>query len=92
MQTLAYNAKQRIHYANAAKIRIDTKMKIKEFKNFKTKSLPELRQELRAREEKLTQLRFDLAAGKVKNIREIRHIKKDIAQIITLIKFSQNHA
>ncbi|MCL4403972.1 50S ribosomal protein L29 [Patescibacteria group bacterium] len=66
-------------------------MKVKEFKNFKTKSAPELQKELVAREEKLAQLRFDLAAGKVKNIREIRHIKKDIAQILTLIKIS-NHA
>ena len=66
-------------------------MKLKDFKNFKTKSAPELRQELKTREEKLAQLRFDLAAGKVKNIREIRHIKKDIAQILTLIK-TNNHA
>lgn len=66
-------------------------MKVKEFKNFKTKSAPELQKELESREEKLAQLRFDLAAGKVKNIREIRHIKKDIAQILTLIKIS-NHA
>jgi ribosomal protein L29 len=66
-------------------------MKIKEFKNFKDKPLPELRKELQAREEKLSRLRFDLSAGKVKNIREIRHIKKDIAQIMTLIKLS-NHA
>lgn len=66
-------------------------MKVKEFKNFKTKGIPELQKELATREEKLAQLRFDLAAGKVKNIREIRHIKKDIAQILTLIKIS-NHA
>ncbi len=60
-------------------------MKIKEFKNFRDKPLPELEKELQAREEKLAQLRFDLAAGKVKNIREIRHLKKDIAQILTLL-------
>ncbi len=66
-------------------------MKLKEFKNFKTKPLPELEKELKAREEKLSQLRFDLAAGKVKNIREIRHLRKDISQILTLIKLS-NHA
>ncbi len=67
-------------------------MKLKEFKNFKTKPLPELEKELKAREEKISQLRFDLAAGKVKNIREIRHLRKDIAQILTLIKISQKHA
>jgi len=36
--------------------------------------------------EKLRQLRFDLAAGKVKNVREIRKIKKEIAQTLTLLK------
>lgn len=36
--------------------------------------------------EKLRQLKFDLASGKVKNVREIRQIKKDIARILTLSK------
>lgn len=36
--------------------------------------------------EKLMQLRFDLAAGKVKNVREIRKVKKEIAQALTLLK------
>ena len=36
--------------------------------------------------EKLRQLRFDLSAGKVKNVREIRKFKKEIAQILTLSK------
>ncbi len=35
--------------------------------------------------EKLRQFRFDLSAGKVKNVREIREVKKDIARIKTLI-------
>ena len=30
-------------------------------------------------------LRFDLASGKVKNVREIRHLKKDIARILTIM-------
>lgn len=36
------------------------------------------------KQERLRQLRFDLASGKLKNVREIRHIKKDIARILTL--------
>jgi len=36
--------------------------------------------------EKLRSLRFDLASGKVKNVREIRNIKKDIARILTILK------
>jgi ribosomal protein L29 len=33
---------------------------------------------------KLAGLRFDLAGGKVKNLKEVRQIKLDIAQIKTL--------
>jgi len=36
--------------------------------------------------EKLRQLRFDLSAGKVKNVREVRRVKKEIARILTLLK------
>lgn len=36
--------------------------------------------------EKLRELRFNLAGGKVKNIREIRQTKRDIARILTLLK------
>ncbi len=39
--------------------------------------------------EKLRSLRFDLASGKVKNVREIRNIKKDIARILTILKEKQ---
>lgn len=49
------------------------------------KSKDELKKILQDNREKLRQLRFDLSAGKVKNVREIRHIKKEIAQILTLL-------
>ena len=49
------------------------------------KSKEELQKILKDDREKLRQLRFDLAAGKVKNVREVRKIKKDIARILTLI-------
>ncbi|MEK7651269.1 MAG: 50S ribosomal protein L29 [Patescibacteria group bacterium] len=61
-------------------------MKKKELQNFKTKPSAELQKEIREQREKLEGLSFDLAAGKVKNIREIRHLKKNIAQILTLLK------
>ncbi len=38
------------------------------------------------RKERLRSLRFDLLSGKVKNIREIRKIRKEIAIIFTVIK------
>jgi len=58
-------------------------MKIKDMNQ---KSKEELDKNLLDSREKLRQLRFDLIAGKVKNIREIRHLKKDIARIMTLLK------
>ena len=50
----------------------------------KTKS--QLDKLLLENQERLRKLRFDLASGKLKNVREIRYIRKDIARILTLIK------
>ncbi len=61
-------------------------MKITELKQ---KSKEELQKTLEDDREKLRQLRFDLSAGKVKNVREIRNIKKEIARILTLLKISK---
>ena len=57
--------------------------KIKDFKRMKK---GELSRVLGEKQEKLRQLRFDLTSGKVKNIREIKEIKKDIARILTMLK------
>ena len=51
----------------------------------KKRSEAELKDILAKRREKLRQLRFDLASGKVKNIRDIRIAKKDIAKILTIL-------
>lgn len=58
-------------------------MKIQELRQKSKNELQKLLEEKRLR---LAQLRFDLAAGKIKNVREIRKIKKDIARILTLMK------
>jgi large subunit ribosomal protein L29 len=58
-------------------------MKAKELKN---KKPDELKQLLKEKREKLYQFKVDLSAGKVKDIREIRLIKKDIARILTILK------
>jgi large subunit ribosomal protein L29 len=50
------------------------------------KSKAELQKILQDNHEKLRSLRFDLSSGKVKNVREIRKIKKDIARILTLLR------
>ena len=55
-------------------------------KELQQKSKSELQKILADSREKLRQLRFDLAAGKVKNVREVRKIKKDIAKVLTLLK------
>jgi len=57
-------------------------MKARDLRN---KSEEELHSLLHQKREALRQLRFDLVAGKVKNLREIRSIKKDIARILTVI-------
>lgn len=56
----------------------------------KQKSQTELQEILKEKREKLRQLRFDLASGKVKNVREIRTIKKDIARILTILQETRN--
>lgn len=64
----------------------DQSMKIKEL-NQKPKD--ELKKNLGENRELLRSLRFDLAAGKVKNIRQLRTVKKDIAKILTLLNQKQ---
>ncbi|MFH1780505.1 MAG: 50S ribosomal protein L29 [Candidatus Nealsonbacteria bacterium] len=57
-------------------------MKISEIRQ---KSKNELESMLQEKRERLRNLRFDLASGKVKNFREIRELKKEIARILTLL-------
>lgn len=59
------------------------KEKIREFSRL---SKQELQRNLSEKRERLRQLRFDLASGKVKNVGEVREIKRDIARIITISK------
>jgi len=50
------------------------------------KNKEELQKDLQERRENLSKLSFKLVANKLKNVREIRKIKKDIARILTIIK------
>ncbi|MBI2626055.1 MAG: 50S ribosomal protein L29 [Candidatus Nealsonbacteria bacterium] len=56
-----------------------------ELQELKQKSKDELAKLLQDSREKVRQLKFDLASGKVKNVREIRQIKKDIARVLTFL-------
>ena len=49
------------------------------------KSKRELQKLLQQEREKLLSLRFDLAAGKLKNFQKIKQTKRDIARILTIL-------
>lgn len=61
-------------------------MKKSEREQLKSKSAEELERMVNEYHDKLWSLKTDLAAGKVKNVREIRKIKRDVARILTLLK------
>ena len=61
-------------------------MKKKEIGEFKNKPLAELEKFVRDSKEKLRTMKFDLAAGKVKNVKDLRALKKDIARALTFMK------
>ena len=61
-------------------------MKAKEeLKDIKLKSQAELQKILNSSREKLRELRFKVSQSQLKNIREIRSLRKKIAKILTLI-------
>ena len=62
-------------------------MKISEIKQKPKNELQKLLQDER---DNLRQFRFDLSAGKVKNVRQIRKVKKDIARILTILCQKEN--
>jgi len=60
-------------------------------KELRLKPEEELNQLLSESQKKLRELRFNLASGKVKNVRTIRILKKDMARILTILsERSQN--
>lgn len=58
-------------------------MKIKELREKGIEELKKLLDEIR---ENARRVRFDIASKSVKNTRELRNDKRDIARILTLIK------
>lgn len=65
-------------------------MKKNDIKQLKQRPLAELEKALREHEERLRVLKFDLAAGKVKDIAELRTVRRDIARLKTFITL-QSH-
>jgi ribosomal protein L29 len=60
-------------------------MKKKEIQEMKNKTAGELDHLIIDSGEKLRALRFDLAAGKVKNVNELHHTRKTIARAKTFL-------
>lgn len=58
-------------------------MKIKEIRE---KNMEELKKLLNEKREAVRKSRFDIAAKQVKDIREMRNNKRDIARILTILK------
>lgn len=58
-------------------------MDIVELKQKNKKELEKMAEDSR---QKLEQLGFDLKAGRLKNVRELRSARKDIARILTILK------
>ncbi len=64
-------------------------MKKKEIQELKHRSAEDLARMAKEGGEKLRSLKFDLAAGKVKDINPIRTLRKDIARMKTFIRQSE---
>ncbi len=60
-------------------------MKLKEIQELKIKPVAELEKLLKESREKLRVLRFDLVAGKVKDVAELRSVKRNIGRIQTFL-------
>ncbi len=61
-------------------------MKYKDIQELKKKSAADLAHLVKESRTRLRALRFDLAAGKVKNVAELREVKKTIARALTFLK------
>lgn len=64
-------------------------MKHKDVEELRNKSREELEAILKNNRERLRSLRFDLAAGKMKNMNELRNMKKAVAVILTFLNQKQ---
>jgi ribosomal protein L29 len=61
-------------------------MKSKEIQELKIKSVAELARLVTESNDRIRALRFDLAAGKVKNVNELRQARKKVARMKTFMK------
>ena len=52
-------------------------------------SMPDLRKKLKDSRQELFNLRFQMATGQLQNHRQIRHVRRDLAQILTEIHMKE---
>lgn len=64
-------------------------MKKQELQDLKTKPLAELEKLRKEMREKMRAMRLDLAAGKVKNMDDVRGLRKDIARVETFLTMNR---
>lgn len=57
-----------------------------EIKEIRLKSLAELQELLIVEREKLEEIKYKVTQNQLKKVREIRSLKKDVAQIMTVLK------
>ena len=62
-------------------------MKRRELEQLKVKPDAELQKDLEAQRDQLWALKKDLAAGKVKNVKEITRVRGIIARILTILSW-----
>lgn len=61
-------------------------MKKKEQQEYIGRSTDEIKRIIAENQKKLANLRFDIPMHKVKNVREMKNIKKNIAQLLTILR------
>ena len=61
-------------------------MKIKDFKDIKSKELKDLKKVLSEKKKDAAKKRMEIFSGKDKNLKLSKNLRKDIAQILTLIR------
>ncbi len=63
-------------------------MKIKDLQGL---SMPDLQKKLKDSRQELFNLRFQMATGQLQNHRQIRHVREDLAQILTTIHLTERN-
>jgi large subunit ribosomal protein L29 len=61
-------------------------MKSKDIKELRTKTVEELQTQVRQAKEKLATLQMERAQQKLKNLKEVFNLRKDIARMLTFLR------